>query len=463
MENEREILDGYEEAYTFLDAKSIHEVRNLARAFGVKAPTSDKKHDLIVRLIGLASGAIRPDPKNNKGAKVKAEDASQESVEKVRKIILQCKARLPYRVVEPEPKEYEFHDSGETEKKTYGYADKCYAGLLQLEEMGGGRLRSVQGEVSDEDAYVPESLIRKYYLREGDFVSGYAEGDAPPRIVQIAAIEGTMPVFTERKKFESLPAAYPNEQFKLGLAGNAVLQAMDLLSPIGYGQRVMLFAPRESGMTTFLRMVAEAAKADGAVPMFVLLGQRPEEISEIRQDFRDSFVAATGFDEPIARGAYLAAMAMQRAKRFAERGNKVVLLLDSVSALERAFAETNGAFDVKRAEEAAKLQVKQYFAAARRLEGAGSITVLAASGEGLSSELSSELASAANAVMFFSIELAARGIYPAIDLKRSRSKRPDAFFTQEEREKAMRLRTALEELNDTAEFLEGFAKAADQK
>ena len=133
MENEQKIPAGYEEAYNFLNAKSIHEMRQLARAFGVSKPSLDKKHDLIVRVIGLASGALKPDPKSNKGAKVKGEDASAESVEKVREVVLQCKSRIPYERVDIKPKQYGFNDSG-----VGTGVGKMYAGLLEFDERGGG-------------------------------------------------------------------------------------------------------------------------------------------------------------------------------------------------------------------------------------------------------------------------------------------------------------------------------------
>ena len=256
MENEQKIPAGYEEAYNFLNAKSIHEMRQLARAFGVSKPSLDKKHDLIVRVIGLASGALKPDPKSNKGAKVKGEDASAESVEKVREVVLQCKSRIPYERVDIKPKQYGFNDSG-----VGTGVGKMYAGLLEFDERGGGRLRGTGCEASGNDAYLSESIIRRYYLREGDRVTCLAEErDGIPQAMQVTEVEGYAPIYAERKKFGELPAAYPNEQIVFAKEDSPVYFALDALCPIGYGQRVLAVAPRETGITSFLNAAADGRK-----------------------------------------------------------------------------------------------------------------------------------------------------------------------------------------------------------
>lgn len=457
MENEQKIPAGYEEAYNFLNAKSIHEMRQLARAFGVSKPSLDKKHDLIVRVIGLASGALKPDPKSNKGAKVKGEDASAESVEKVREVVLQCKSRIPYERVDIKPKQYGFNDSG-----VGTGVGKMYAGLLEFDERGGGRLRGTGCEASGNDAYLSESIIRRYYLREGDRVTCLAEErDGIPQAMQVTEVEGYAPIYAERKKFGELPAAYPNEQIVFAKEDSPVYFALDALCPIGYGQRVLAVAPRETGITSFLNAAADAARRSGAKPLFVLLGQRPEEISETRKNFPDCCVAATGFDEPAMRGAYMAKLALRRAERFAERGERAVLLLDSLAALLRAYEEASAVADGKERRERALLFVKQFFAAARRLEGAGSLTIIAAAGA-LDASQTGEFSAAANAVLTFSESLAARGVYPAIDLVRSHSKRPQSFPGYDAAAAAS-ARQALAGAEDAGEFLSRFMRQKESE
>ena len=461
MENDQNILAGYEEAYDFLNAKSIHEMRQLARAFGVAKPSEYKKHDLVMRVIGLVSGALPPDQKSNKGAKVKSEDASAESLEKVREVILQCKARLPYDTASPKPKEYKFHDSGAAPQKKYGYGDQCRTGILDLDEQGGGRLRGIGCETGENDAYVPENIVRTYYLREGDLVSGYIEEkNGQPQGARVGEVEGLTPVYAERKRFEQVPAAYPDEQIVFS-EGGGILRAFDKFCPVGFGQRVLLCAPRGTGVTAFLRTAAEAAGRGGARAVFVLLGQRPEEIAETRRDFADGCVAATGFDEPIARGACMALLALSRAERFAERGEKAVLLLDSLASLLQSFRASAPYSDEAQIEEWARMRAKRFFAAARRLEGAGSLTVFAAGGA-LSDEQAEDFAAAANAVVYLSGSLAARGVYPAVDLVRSRSKRPETFSKTDPAELAA-ARAALAETDDPVGFLRRFSDGAQNE
>ena len=450
MEKEQKSMSGYEEAYDFLNAKSIHEMRQIARAFGVAKPSEYKKHDLVMRVIGLVSGAFPPDPKSNKGAKVKGEDASAESLEKVRSVILQCKSRLSYETAAPKPIEYEFHDGSSSRKS--GCGDLCRTGILEKDEQGGGRLRGPGFEAGENDAYFPENVVNTYYLREGDLVSCCVEEkNGQAQVVRVLEVEGLTPVYAERKKFEAFPAAYPDEQIVFSQGGGSVLRALDKLCPIGYGQRVLLLAPRGTGVTAFLRTAAEAARRGGARAVFVLLGQRPEEIAETRRDFADGCVAAVGFDEPIARGAYMALLALERAERFAERGEKAVLLLDSAAALLQAFRAAAPYSDAAQIEEWARMRAMRFFAAARRLEGAGSLTIFAAGGA-LSDGQAEDFASAANAVICLSEKLAARGVYPAVDLVRSRSKRPETFSGADPSEIAA-ARAALAEADDPAAFL----------
>lgn len=456
MENEQKMLAGYEEAYEFLDAKSIHEMRQLARAFGVAKPSLYKKHDLLVRVIGLVSGALPPEQKSNKGAKVKGGEASAESVEKVREVILQCKARLPYKTAAPRPKEYEFNDSGETSRQNYASGEKCAEGIVELDEQGGGRLRGTGCEAGENDAWFSESLIRTYHLREGDLVNCCVENrEGLPQVVRVLEMEGLPPVYAERKKFDSLAAAYPDEQIVFAQEREAALRAIDTFCPIGYGQRVLLVAPRGTGVTTFLRTAAETARRGGARTVFVLLGQRPEEIAETRRDFSDGCVAATGFDEPAVRGAYMALLALERAERFAERGEKTVLLLDSLAALLQAMRGAAPFSEENQKEEWARLRAKSFFARARRLESAGSLTIIAASGA-LTEEQTEDFSSAANAVLYFSARLAERGLFPPVDFLRSRSKRPEVFSSADASALA-EAREALAETDDPADFLRRFA------
>ena len=443
MMEEKELLHVYSAAYDHLDGKNIYEVRNLARAFGVHQPTSTRKHDLILHIIATAAGVEEPGPRSRRGARVKADKASEQSIAEVRRIVEDCRAAAPYRTAEEE-KEIEFCDAG-----GFGYKDKCMAGFLEIAPSGYGRLYS---EYSGQEPAVPERLIREYDLREGDLVSGYVSDEEPPRVVRIAAVNGYPPAVSGRRRFEDFPAAFPNERFVLG-KNVAVLRAADLLCPVGKGQRLLVAAPAGTGKTTFLREAARSIAAAGDTELLcVLIDQRPEESLELREAVPQASVVDAPFDSTHARRVRAAHLALERAKRLAESGKDAALFLDSLTALVRALADRAQAGS----EQAAIAEAKKFFAAARRLEGGGSLTIFATAAVGadpFESEICGEFSAAANAVVFLSEEIAAQGIIPAIDFARSFARRGDALLGGEQKEAARRLRTVAAE-KGTAGVLE---------
>ena len=417
---EKELLRIYSAAYDHLDRKNIYEVRNLARAFGVVRVTSTRKHDLIVYLIRLAAGLEELPPRSRRGARVKADKASDASIAEVRRIIEDCKTSAPY----PDFREeegMEFHDSAD---RAFGYRDECMVGLLELAPSGQGRLYTQEGSP---EPVVPERLIREYGLREGDVVSGYVipgKGTAP-EIAQIAAVNGYPPVFSERRRFEDFPAAYPNEKLCFGACGSAVLKAADLICPMGKGQRALIVSPAGAGKTTFVREAARSVAAtSGAQIHFVLLGQRPEERQELLEAVPSASVTDAPFDSSASRCVRAARLAIEHAKRVAEEGKDAVVFIDSLAALIQALASGTQEGNAQ----AALLAVKKMFAAARRLEGGGSLTILATLPEDAQiADACRELSAAANAVVYLSAEIAASGIIPAVDFTRSFSRRADAL------------------------------------
>lgn len=447
---EKDLLRVYAAVYDHLDRKNIYEVRNLARAFGVARVTSTRKHDLIVCLIRLAAGLEGLPPRSRRGARVKADKASDASIAEVRRIIEDCKAAAPYPDFGDE-EGLEFHDCAD---RSFGYRDECLVGLLELAASGRGRLYM---QDSSPEPIVPERLIREYGLREGDFVSGYVVSGkgAVPEVAQIAAVNGYPPVFSERKRFEDFPAAYPNEKLTFGACGSAVLKAADLLCPMGKGQRALIVSPAGAGKTTFVREAARsvAATSDARIH-FVLLGQRPEERQELLEAVPSAAVTDAPFDSSASRCVRAARLAVEHAKRVAEEGKDAVVFIDSLTALIQALSSETQEGD----EQAALLAVKKMFAAARRLEGGGSLTILATlSEDAQSGEACRELSAAANAVVYLSAEIAASGIIPAVDFTRSFSRRADILYGDGEKERADAL-MALAREGGTARVLKELEK-----
>ena len=436
--DERELLSIYKRVYDYIDERNIYDVRGIARAFGVSAPCEKRKHELIVQLIGIVAGVTDPGPRTNKGARVKAGAASEEDLAQIRRLIEECRAEAPYSFPSAaEPVRIEFHDSEPSERE-FGYADVCSTGILEVMPQGHGFLRSLGCEAGENDPVLSEKTVRSYYLRSGDIVSGYLNGeDAKREIVRVAAVNGKPPLFLERKKFDEPAPLFPEERLNLG-EEDAVLRAVDLLCPVGKGQRAAIYAESGTGKTEFIRRAARSVAKSGAANLiFVLLNQRPEEIAETRSAFPNATVAAAPFDAPLFRGAQIASLALERAKRIAENGEDALLFLDSLTWLERSFAAGS-------AGSGAPVAAKKYFASARRLEGGGTLTIIATVLVGQGGEEGS-YGDAANAEMYFSRGLAMRGVIPAVDFSRSYTKRSDRLLNEEERSLAADLRSAAAE------------------
>ena len=434
--DENELLAIYKKAYDFVNGRNIYEVRNIARAFGVNAPCENRKHDLIVKLLRVAAGIVPPDPPSNRGARVKADAASEQNISRIRALIDECRAEAPYRTDPVPPVRLEFHDKAGTGHE-YGYTDVCCRGILEIDARGRGYLRSLRCRAGEHDPFVSEKTIRSYHLRTGDLVSGYAGGDG--EIVQIEAVNGRQPLFRERKRFEDLAPLYPEERFRIG--GDPVMRAADLLCPIGKGQRAVIYAQQGTGKTEFIRRAAQSVGGAGAEVLFVLLGQRPEEETELRAAFPLATAATSSFDIPAAQNAHMAMLALERAKRIAEDGGDAVLFLDSLTALRGAFAEAGMA--------GAEYAIRRYFASAGKLEGAGSLTIVATARP----EEERIFGEAANAVIRLSGAIAARGVVPAVDFAGSYTKRAETLLNEEEKTRAAALRAAA--LSDGTEAVLG--------
>ena len=446
---DKEILRIYKKVYEYLDNFNIYEVRNIARAFGVTAPTTAKKRELILTAIRVGAGISEPGPRSNKGARVKASDAPPERIAAVRALLTECNRELTYSGGAQAPVELRFGDAEENGRE-YGYGDPCAEGVLEIGKQGHGFLRGKSFLPDERDAVVSDKLIERYRLREGDVVSCYTAqaGGSAPEAVQIAAVNGHAPVFIERKKFDESPAQYPEERFFLGRSDCLFLRAADIVCPVCKGQRGIVYAPAGSGRTSYFREVARSFTESypEAKLIMVLLDLRPEELTETAETAGAAVIAAS-FEESPARAVQAAKLALEHAKRVAEEGGDAVMLVDSLTALVRAFAysmpptgiATSGGIDL-----AALGAAKKFFASARKLKGAGSVTILATAlkGRGISmdSDISEDIGGVANMFVNFERSIADRGIFPAVDFSRSYTKRAEFFQPEEERRCARALR-----------------------
>ncbi len=341
-------------------------------------------------------------------------------------------------------------------------------GILEIlrENLGIARVNYSENE---EDVYVPANLIRKYRLREGDIIEGVSrEGKESDRYWALAEIEKVngIPlvdfVNQNRVKFQALTPVYPDEQIKLEVGTEPLsTRIVDLVAPIGKGQRSLIVSPPKAGKTTFLKEISTgvAANYPEIHLMAVLIGERPEEVTDMRRHVEKitkgkGEVAASNFDEAADVQCRVAELALERAKRLVEAGQDVVILLDSITRLARAYnlsiptsgRTLSGGFDP-----AALFPPKKFFGAARNFETPGSLTIIGTAlvdtGSRMDDLVYEEFKGTGNQEIHLDRRLAERRIYPAIDVQKSGTRRDDLLIDSVTYQAVMTLQRMLDTLD----------------
>ncbi len=323
------------------------------------------------------------------------------------------------------------------------------SGILDTSRNGHGVLR-VKYSGHDCDTYISSSQMRRFNMRTGDRVTGPArrpkDNERYWGLLQIDTINGIKPEEfrkVRRSKFQSLTPVYPNERIKLETGQNPLsLRIIDMVAPIGKGQRSLIVSPPKAGKTTLLKDIATGvAKNNPEIHlMAVLVGERPEEVTDIRRHMSKitdgkAEVAASNFDESADDQCQVAELALEHAKRLVEMGQDVMILLDSITRLARAYnlsmptsgRTLSGGFDP-----AALFPPKRFFGAARNFEDKGSLTIVGTSlvdtGSRMDDLIYEEFKGTGNQEVHLSRKLAERRIYPAIDVQRSGTRRDDLLL-----------------------------------
>lgn len=322
-------------------------------------------------------------------------------------------------------------------------------GVLDNSREGHGILRATF-EASDRDAYISASQIRRFRLRPGDMVEGPArepkENERFWGLLQVEKVNGVNAeelAKTDRVKFQSLTPVYPDSQLKLEIGEEPLsLRIIDMVAPIGKGQRSLIVSPPKAGKTTLLKDIATgvAQNHPDIHLMAVLVGERPEEVTDIKRHIAKltkdkGEVAASNFDEPAEDQCRVAEVALERAKRLVEDGQDVIILLDSITRLARAYnlsiptsgRTLSGGFDP-----AALFPPKKFFGAARNFEVAGSLTIIGTAlvdtGSRMDDLVFEEFKGTGNQEVHLDRRLAERRIYPSIDVQRSGTRRDDLLI-----------------------------------
>ena len=310
-------------------------------------------------------------------------------------------------------------------------------------------------------------------LRTGDFIACTAQPrqkNEAAAILELLSVNGLpQGKYNARPVFETLTAVYPTE--KIGLSeqcGDDALRMLDLFAPIGKGQRALITAPPKAGKTTLLKSVARAIhQFHRDIELLVLLiDERPEEVTDIGSAVRGSTVVSSTFDEAAEHHVRAAQLLLEHAKRLVEHGKDVVILLDSLTKLTRAYnnvVESSGKTLSGGLDPAALAGPKRFFGAARKTKEAGSLTILATAlvetGSRMDDVIYEEFKGTGNADIFLSRELAERRIFPAIDLRRSGTRKEELLLSAEEAEAVGQFR--VHGLTDTAAIKEILGRTAD--
>ncbi len=319
------------------------------------------------------------------------------------------------------------------------------SGILNILNDGYGFLRQTGDSVgSNNDVYVSQSQIRRFSLRTGDHVSGQVrppkDGERYFGLVRVEEVNETIPDRTRRRRhFESLTAIFPTQQIALETAKGIVsTRLIDMLSPVGRGQRGLIVAPPKAGKTTLLKQIADGitANAPDITIMVALIGERPEEVTDVNRSVKGEVYSST-FDEPVEDHCRVAEMVLERAKRLVESGRDVVILLDSITRLTRAYnlaVPSSGRTLSGGMDPVALYPPKRFFGAARNTEEGGSLTILAAclidTGSRLDDLVYEEFKGTGNMEVHLDRRLADRRVFPAIDIERSGTRREELLLDE---------------------------------
>ena len=328
-------------------------------------------------------------------------------------------------------------------------------GVIEMASDGYGFLRTQGLKPSMSDVYVSQTQIRRFALRAGDYVMGAVrqpkESEKYYGLLRVDAVNGLDPETAKKRPyFEQLTPIFPEEQVLLeeGLS-NLSTRVIDLVAPVGRGQRGLIVSPPKAGKTLLLKTIATAAarKYEDIYILVVLIGERPEEVTDWRRSVNDAEVVSATFDDPVEEQTRVAEMAIERAKRLVESGRHVMVLLDGITRLTRAYnlalppsgRTLSGGIDP-----VALHPPKRLFGAARNVEEGGSLTIIATclvdTGSRMDEVIFEEFKGTGNWELWLDRRLAEKRIFPAIDIARSGTRRDDLLLDEQTYQRVVLLR-----------------------
>ena len=415
-----------------LNNYTLVELRQMAKERGAKTVSKMKKEELIQFL---------------------QENSNVSMKEETRKEDLQSEAS-----------ETTYSEPGDNNTSGYKLTnadDKIVEGVLEVLPDGYGFLRGDNYLSTSEDVYISPVQIRRFRLDKGDKVKGISrmpkEGEKFPALIYVGEVNGEAPEMAyRRKKFDDLIPIHPNERIHLETTPTEyAMRIIDLISPIGKGQRGMIVAPPKVGKTTLLKKIANSITANNPeIELIVLLiDERPEEVTDMRRSIKGDVIYST-FDELPEHHVKVAEMVLERAKRLTEQNKDVVILLDSITRLARAYnlvIPSSGRTLSGGLDPSALHKPKKFFGAARNIENGGSLTILATAlietGSRMDDVIFEEFKGTGNMEVHLDRGLSEKRIFPAIDINKSGTRREELLLTPKEQEIVFALRKAMSTKN----------------
>ena len=342
-------------------------------------------------------------------------------------------------------------------------------GTLEILQDGFGFLRSPEGSylAGPDDIYVSPSQVRRFNLRTGDSIAGKIrspkDGERYFALLKVDQINFSEPNSKKHKiLFENLTPLFPDERLTLergnGSTEDLTSRIMDLVAPIGKGQRGLIVSPPKAGKTLVLQNIAQSITANNpeTVLIVLLIDERPEEVTEMQRSVRGEVVAST-FDEPPSRHVQVAEMVIEKAKRLVEAQKDVVILLDSITRLARAYntiVPSSGKVLTGGVDAHALERPKRFFGAARNIEEGGSLTIVATAlvetGSKMDEVIYEEFKGTGNQELHLERKIAEKRVYPAINIRRSATRREELLIGEEELARIWILRKLLHDMDDVA-------------
>ena len=431
-----------------LEEMTLLELKKLAKENNIRNISKLKKEELIEVLKSISES-------NQENEEIDEYEDSEDFEEEKEDELAQTTERRRYDAADDEA---EMELNAEEQTVTYkvnNEEDEIIQGILEVLPDGYGFLRGENYLSTAKDVYISPIQIRRFRLETGDLIKGISrckEGEKFPSLIFVGDVNGEHPEKAmKRKRFDELTPIYPNERLYLETSQkNYATRMIDIISPIGKGQRGLIVAQPKAGKTTLLKEIANSITENNpeCELIMLLIDERPEEVTDMKRSIKGQVIYST-FDELPEHHAKVAEMVIERAKRLVEQGKDVVILLDSITRLARAYnlvVPASGRTLSGGIDPASLHKPKKFFGAARNIENGGSLTILATAltetGSRMDDVIFEEFKGTGNMEVLLDRSLAEKRIFPAIDINRSNTRREDLLMTKEEQSCAYLIRKA---------------------